>query len=378
MRFQHLHRDERGMSLVAVGFGFMGLLAATTLSVDVGTLMTARSQAQNSADAGALAGAVALSYNDYANRASSGPAVQSSVNAARANLIVGEAPSVDPGDVAFLPDTTGQPNRVQVTVYRSGSRNNAVRMVMGGFFGIPTANITATATAEATPANAATCVAPFAIADKWIEKQTGGWDPNDSFNAFPGGSQTGDIYRAATSTTGTGYNATTDRGVKLVLKPAAPGAPGAGSYWATEGSGSTAADYIADIANCNPDVKDFGETLNALGGNMTAAMKQGMDDLIAKDPSAYWDTAANKVVSSMNPSPRIKVVPVYDPLYWNQGKQAGHAADLKAANYIGFFIESVAANGDVTGRITPAPGVIDSSSGPSPVGAFGRVVRLVQ
>ena len=55
-----LHRDERGMSLVFVGMGFMAFLAASTLAIDVGMFMTARTQAQTAADAAALAGAVAL------------------------------------------------------------------------------------------------------------------------------------------------------------------------------------------------------------------------------------------------------------------------------------------------------------------------------
>ena len=44
------------MGLVPFGtpFGFMAFLAATTLAIDVGMYMVARSQAQNSADAGAL------------------------------------------------------------------------------------------------------------------------------------------------------------------------------------------------------------------------------------------------------------------------------------------------------------------------------------
>jgi len=42
------------MTLLFVGMGFMTLLAATTLAIDVGMFMTARSQAQNAADAGAL------------------------------------------------------------------------------------------------------------------------------------------------------------------------------------------------------------------------------------------------------------------------------------------------------------------------------------
>ena len=60
-----LHRDERGMSMVFVGLGFMAFLAATTLAIDVGMFMTARSQAQTAADSAALSGAIALAFDDY-------------------------------------------------------------------------------------------------------------------------------------------------------------------------------------------------------------------------------------------------------------------------------------------------------------------------
>jgi len=63
MRFRHLARDERGVSFVFVGVSFMAFMAASTLAIDVGMFMTARSQAQNAADAGALAGATALVFN---------------------------------------------------------------------------------------------------------------------------------------------------------------------------------------------------------------------------------------------------------------------------------------------------------------------------
>ena len=78
-----LHRDERGMSFVFVGLGFMSFLAATTLAIDVGMFMTARSQAQTSADAAALSGAISLAFDDYSNRSASGPAVQSALAAGR-------------------------------------------------------------------------------------------------------------------------------------------------------------------------------------------------------------------------------------------------------------------------------------------------------
>ena len=67
-RLQRLQRDESGMTYVFIGMGFMAFLSASMLAIDVGMLMTARSQAQNSADAGALAGATALAFDDYNDR----------------------------------------------------------------------------------------------------------------------------------------------------------------------------------------------------------------------------------------------------------------------------------------------------------------------
>lgn len=46
-RLTRLRTDESGMSFVFVGMGFLAFMAATTLTIDVGMFMTARSQAQN-------------------------------------------------------------------------------------------------------------------------------------------------------------------------------------------------------------------------------------------------------------------------------------------------------------------------------------------
>ena len=78
-----VYRDERGMSFLFVGLGFMAFMIATTLAIDVGLFMTARSQAQNSADAGALAGATALAVNSFTDHTASGPAVQSALKGLR-------------------------------------------------------------------------------------------------------------------------------------------------------------------------------------------------------------------------------------------------------------------------------------------------------
>src|SRR3954454_14409277 len=115
-RLQRLAHEEDGFSLVFVGLGFMALLSASMLAIDVGMLMTARSQAQNSADAGALAGATAFVYDSYTDRTAGGPAKTSAVNAALENRVIGATVSVTPADVEFPTDPTGEPNRVRVTV----------------------------------------------------------------------------------------------------------------------------------------------------------------------------------------------------------------------------------------------------------------------
>ena len=100
-RVQRCVRDETGMSLVFVGMGLMAFLSASMLAIDVGMLMTARNQAQNSADAGALAGATALLYDSYDDHTSGGPAVTSAITAGLANQVMGSNVSLTPADVEF-------------------------------------------------------------------------------------------------------------------------------------------------------------------------------------------------------------------------------------------------------------------------------------
>ena len=177
-------KNESGFSLVFVAVGMMGFVAVSMLAIDVGMIMTARSQAQNSADASALAGATALVYNDWDDRTATGPAVMNALSAGRANKVMDAPVSVTVPDIEFPNDPAGQPTRVKSTVYRDASRGNPVSTLVAQYFGIKTANITATATAEASPANAMTCVLPFTIPDRWIENQTAPFDPNDSFDLF--------------------------------------------------------------------------------------------------------------------------------------------------------------------------------------------------
>jgi hypothetical protein len=382
-RFTNLRRDERGVAFVYVGVGFMAFFAATTLAIDIGMFTTARSQAQNSADAGALAGAVALAFNSYSDRSAGSPAVQSALNAAQANRVMSGSVSVLPGDVSFPTDPSGQADRVRVNVYRTGSRQNPVPTLMGSIFGVRTVNITATATAEAAPTNAETCVKPFTIPDRWTENQDGPWDPSDTFDLYDKKGKplaNPDVYIGPSDpTTYTGYNADRDRGLEIVLKADNATKVTASFYnpWDLPGSVG-ASDYRNNIATCNSNIIPIGFDMPPENGNMVGPTRQGTDALVAQDPGAYWDTSCKCVKgSAYGVSPRIVVIPLYDPVAFVNGKQHGKGITLTVVNYLGFFIEEMQGN-QVLGRITPVSGIVDSNAGPAPAAAFPRAIRLVE
>jgi Flp pilus assembly protein TadG len=379
-------KNERGMTLVFVALGFMGFFAATMLAIDVGMLMTARNQAQNSADAGALAGAVGLGFNDYDDRSETGPAVTSALSAARTNQVMDGVVSVNPPDVVFENDPTGEPNRVKVTVYRNAEHGNAISTIIAGIFGIATVDISATATAEVAKADAMNCVKPFTIPDKWTEKT----DPNAAcpgdwaectFDGFdkkgkpiPGG----DVYIPADQPGYTGYDAVKDRGLKLMIRAGTGNEITPSFYFSITLDGDTGADeYRDNIMGCNQTMFKWGQLMIQEPGNMMGPTTQGARDLIAQDPAADWDLGCNCIKGGMGEAtPRKFPIPLYDPVYYDSGKREGRFADLKVANWIGFFLDEVVGN-NIYGRITPISGY-SSGEGPAPDGVFPIVIRLIK
>ena len=381
-RLRRLRRDESGMSYVFIGLGMMAFLSGSMLAIDVGMLMTARSQAQNSADAAALAGATALVFNDWNDRSPGGPAVTHAINAGTANQVMHSNVSVQPSDVTFPLDPTGEANRVKVDVFRTAERGNPVSTLIARFFGMETADIGATATAEASPANAMSCVKPFTIPDKWTENQTPGWDPDDTYDAYDNKGNplaNPDIYVPADQPGYTGYNMDRDRGTRLMIRAGTGNNITPSFYFSITLNGETGgSDYSWNIENCNTTVMHWGDLMIQEPGNMMGPTTQGAQALVAKDPNAYWDTSSNSVKgSAFGHSPRVFPIPLYDPIYYDSGKRNGRNADLKVANWIGFFLESVQGN-DVIGRITPIAGLRDKNAGPAPDGAFPIAIRLVK
>lgn len=390
MPARKLNRDERGMSLVFVGLGLMGFVAATMLAIDVGMLMTARAQAQNSADAGAHAGAVALAYDDYFDRSSSGPAVTNAVNEALANKVMAGDVSVTPADVEFVNDPTGEPNRVRVHVYRDSAHENPLGTFIAKLFGKDTMDISAVATAEASPADVPSKCLPFTIPDRWNEIT------EPPFNAL---TSTYDLFARSGNSRGTplavqdeypvvgsdnyaGYDPFDDRGTIIRLKSAVDTtvSPSVYNPIVVPGEGTGAENYRNAIVTGKCPILGWRTMLTLEPGNMVGPTKQGIEDLIALDPNAEWDRTCRCVVGSkftpVTDSPRVATIPLYDPDYYERHQQTGRNVAFRVANYLGVFVEGM--DGDeVIARITPAPGFRSGDTN-IPNGMFLKTVRIVQ
>jgi len=357
--------------------------------------MTARNQAQNAADAGALAGATALAFDNWDDRSPSGPAVQNAIRGGTQNLVQSVAPSVLAQDVDFPQDpVSGEFNRVHVKVWRTAERGNPVSTLIASYFGMRTVGIGAEATAEASAANAMTCVKPFTIPDKWREMQSPPFDAATSTFSryYETGNKKGqlvtnpDVYVPALDAAGrpdpnyTGYNSEANRGVRMTLH-ASNGANIAPSmfYSLAMGTDTGGSDYDWNIANCNHSIYHLRDPLVQEPGAMSGPTIDGITQLIAKDPGAYWDDACNCVKGSSygdRQSPRVFPIPLFDPDYYQAGSTTGRVASLVTANWMGYFVEYIGGT-TIYGRIIPIGGIRDTTR-PSGSAALPKAIRLVQ
>ena len=77
--------SERGAVLMQVILAMVALIAMNVFVADYGVMWVGRREAQNAADAGALAGAIALAFDNFNDRTPSGPAKTAAQAVAQAN-----------------------------------------------------------------------------------------------------------------------------------------------------------------------------------------------------------------------------------------------------------------------------------------------------
>ena len=373
--------DDRGAVLIHVALGVLALAAFTTFVADYGLMWTSRRQAQNSADAGALAGITAFAFDEPGNYSDTGMAKLSAYAATQANVVWGQAPYVNiTNHITFPvipaadcdPDGDGLSNCVRVEVFRDSTNLNPLPMLFGHLLGLSSQNIRASAVAVVISANQAECMKPWAVADKWAELD-GTWDPTDTFDPAAG-----DNYRyqgeLGPQDPGTGFKAPpvtpNDYATELTLKPGNPGdtitpgwfqgldlSPAPDSTCINEGADC----YEAAILGCAGGTWKIGDFPPKQTGNMMGPTMHGTQDLINLDLSADWDPTAKRIINScVGPpytcstpgykiSPRVVAVPVFDlELYLATGGPGN--GTVKIVNILGFFIDSVS-HDSVTGYL---------------------------
>jgi hypothetical protein len=345
-----LSRD-RGAIIIHVAFALMALLAFTAFVVDYGVMWVARRQAQNVADAAALAGAISL----VRDGGSEARAIAAAQHYAANNPVWGQANSSANVEVALskggvdIPPCGENPGCVRVDVFRNmpdrtgNLRGDPIPTFFAHMLGISDQGVRATATAEVQAGNQIRCLLPFAVADRWSDAtdtppQTyandglhlppdnnpiGGWSPNDLFDTAPGN----DTYVPPYHPGHTGWtvagdaNRPGDYGRQLVLKDGKVGQFSAGWSNLVDLPNSVGGcDLLTNIRGCNETpvgIAKESEDCSGFGGSGTTPeqaargcigiqtgltngpTQKGVEDnggcdhdnlnIVAQDPGAVWD-----------------------------------------------------------------------------------------
>ena len=154
------------------------ILALAALGVDLISFYAARSEAQRSADAAALAGATFWSRSGCTSSSSGCSGLQTgamneAVDVGNQNLIGGVSPNIQSGDFSWNYSPASNP-RISVTVQRTAARGNALPTFFAKILGFSSVDVSATATAEAYnpgatgPTVGNLCVKPWLIPDPTI------------------------------------------------------------------------------------------------------------------------------------------------------------------------------------------------------------------
>ena len=415
---------ERGAILVQTAVSLLMLMGFLVFVLDYGVVLTSRGQAQNSADGGALAGAIARAFDDTSNPPPAGGVVELAARqVAQTNLVWSESGSVG---VSYNcpPGITGG-GCVRVDVFRNGEGTPAsptLPVFFGPVLGITSQGVKATATAQASAANGTDCLKPWAVADKWLERDDPQWTQQSTY--APGSPTTDDVYIPPYSSSTTGFKRAdasgnpVDTGYQMTLKLAHPGpAPGPGNFsagWAmslylpnANAPGEGAENYEDNIINCTtatiglateastcPAIDTAHGCLDVMTGAMTGKTKSGVEAIVARDPYATWTGGLGGHINGGDGlNERVVPIALFDTaLYVSQGYN-GTNGIVKLVGLLGFFVEGLCKDGfakesyldcsnnnnDVVGRLVSFPAIhVEGAGENAPGAAFGVVIRLVR
>jgi hypothetical protein len=212
-------------------------------------------------------------------------------------------------------------------------------------FGVDAIDVGAVAAAQATEASAARCLKPFAIPDIWEdadddEDWDNVWDDGEEWDFNPDDGDWYTHYDGSNAASASGYGSEhrgdlpQDWGRQMILKTSDPQSeyslsPGLFFPWrlppdpeqeeCAQGGGggqpSGGATYRNNICSCNTNSISLGTPYDLQPGNMIGPTFQGIDELIAQDPNAVWETGGvnSPTYGTGLASPRVVKVALFDP-----------------------------------------------------------------
>jgi hypothetical protein len=270
-------RSERGVSLIHVGLIIFVITGFSAFVFDHGVLMVGRSQAQNVADAAALAGVITRIKDEPGDTSGTIPAVNGITEkviqkTVESHVIFG-GDGADTGWTRTWNCPTGITGWcVQVNVFRDGvnAGSTALPVFFATLFNIDSQKTQATATAVAKDANGTNCLKPFLIPDKWQNAASPAFDPDE-----------GDVYRPWTDANPTGYSQLDFNQTTVVLKPGSPANTISPSdfYEINEFGETGGKTYETAIINCEIS-KKIGDTVELFPGSTVGPTIQGVDALL--------------------------------------------------------------------------------------------------
>lgn len=388
--------SERGAVLIQTAVAAIVLVGFGTFVADYGVLWIARHQAQNAADAGAMAGAIARAYDDFNDPPNADEVADKNAReVAGANLVWGAGrpqTAVFPTFPVCPPDV-GPPNRcVQVDVYRNGDNTStALPTFFGPLLGVATNGVRATATAQVRIANSTNCLRPWAIPDRWTEGAGG-----PEFNRYgPGGvllTPHDDYTPPDTTGPGTGLTFATsnaslgDFGLSVpttlytaLSDPIVPG-------WVVplDPPGSS---YAASRDACHGQSIAVGDQVPI---SATVPVPFDFHNLYAADSFASWngraidDSCAPLSCSPANAfSPRLIAIAVFDADTFQKRRETpdwsacpGGIPCVTIVNIVGFFINDPLG---ASGILTSYPGLVPTDAPKlTAASSFLKAITLVR
>src|SRR5438876_11022702 len=349
-------KKQKGFVLVVLALLLVALIGFLALAVDIGVLYSARTSAQEVADAAALAGAFTFINDTQSSQpqTASSNALQVALN----NSVLGQP--VSAGDVNVNVDYANR----RVTVDVQSTQNTYFARALG----VQTAAVAVQAVAEAAKySTGSACTKPWFIPNTVMSSS----DACPACGANEVMISGGKVTAFAQSKFGHEFRVTSQ-------DPSNRLAPG--QFYAIDLSKGGGNDYKDNIANCASTYVRCLDSYSVLTGNKAGPTQQGVNDLVGNPPTDTWGSVGQyKTPNGLSDTSKAVVLaPIWDTCGASGFCPAGDfptgtKVTLQIIGFAAFFLDGVQGS-DVVAHLINVSSC--GASGGGPGGTGGTVLSI--